>query len=64
MKFFGTDRVHGVECLSVFEEETQVSHQRKQAGQGVIEDKTQALVDLANTVEPVLPNWSEQELNA
>ena len=64
MKFFGAERVHGVESLSVFEEETQVSCQRKQAGQRVIEDKTQALVDLANTVEPVLPDWSEQELHA
>ena len=64
MKFFDTDRVHGVECLSMFEEETLASHQRKQAGQRVIEDKRHALTDLAAAVEPVLPDWTTDELNA
>ena len=64
MKYFETARVHSVEAREVFEEETQVSLQRKQAGQKVLEEKTQALVELAKTVDPALPDWSIAELDA
>ena len=64
MKYFETARVHSVKAREVFEEETQVSLQRKQAVQKVLEEKMQALVELAKTVDPALPDWSIAELDA
>ena len=64
MKYFETVRVHSVKAREVFEEETQVSLQRKQAVQKVLEEKMQALVELAKTVDPALPDWSIAELDA
>jgi hypothetical protein len=63
MKYFETARVHSVEAREIFEEETQASLQRKQAGQKVLEEKTQALVELAKTVDPDLPDWSIADLD-